>query len=85
MDEEKWMIVRPNLVNLADRADINFCIMNTEIDCYYNCPFFEYSVRLRTVGLLMKEHLKKIIEIADTYNLNVSLENTNGRQNIVFS
>lgn len=85
MDEEKWMNVRPNLVNLADRGDINFRIMNTEIDCYYNHPVFEYSVRLRTVGLLNKEHIKKVMEIADTYNLNVSIENINDRQNIVFS
>lgn len=79
------MRVRPNLVNLKDRGDINFRIMNTEIDCYYNQPVFEYSVRLRTVGLLTKEHIKKVMEIADTYDLNVSIENITGRQNIVFS
>lgn len=85
MNEEKWMSVRPNLVNIKDRADIKFCIMNTEIDCYYNHPVFEYSVRLTTYGLLTKEHLKKIMEISDTYDLNVSIENINNRQNIVFS
>ena len=85
MNEKKWMEVRANIVNLESREDINFRIMNTEIDCYYNHPVFEYSVRLTTYGLLTKEHLKKIMEISDTYDLNVSIENINNRQNIVFS
>jgi len=85
MNEEKWMSTRSGLVNLADRPDLNFHIMNTEIDCCYNRPLFEYSMKFTTVGLLTKKHIKRIIEIADTYNLNVSIENINGKQNIVFS